>query len=165
MLIATVKSAAPECRWIVPSGLALFVLGFFGRVWASGFLVKNDALTTVGPYGYVRNPIYVSNMLLGLGIVFLNGRYWTLAILIAVYAVCYVPGMRVESENLRRRYGSAFDSYEAAVPLIVPRCRLAPGFGGGCWTIQAYIGNREIWVTIGLLIGLGVIVFKRIISP
>lgn len=151
-----------ELRWVMPAGTLLFLLGMIGRVWASGYLIKNDALTTSGPYGYVRNPIYVSNMILGLGLVLLSGHFWTLVVLAALYAICYVPGMRVEDENLRQRYGAALDAYANAVPLIVPRVRCASGFGGGNWTLAAYLQNRETYVTAGLILGLIAVLWMRL---
>lgn len=143
------------------AGTALFTIGMLIRIYASGFLVKNDRLTTTGPYGFVRNPIYVANLLIGAGLILLSGLYWAFAILAALYFVCYVPGMRVEEENLRRRYGSALDDYAAKVPLIFPRIRPTEGFGGGRWHWPAYVENKELYVTAGLLIGLASIFWRR----
>lgn len=148
--------------WIFYAGSLAFLLGTAGRVWSSGFLVKNDALTTSGPYGRVRNPIYVSNLILGAGLVLVSGRYWAVPGLVLLYVVCYVPGMRVEEENLRRRYGPAFEAYSAAVPLIVPRMTVAEGYGGSAWRGSAYMENKEAFVTAGLLIGLGIVVCRRL---
>ena len=153
---------APARRWIFPSGALFFILGLAGRVWSSGFLVKNDLLTTRGPYGRVRNPIYVSNILVGAGLVLMNGYYWLVIFLILLYAACYLPGMRVEEDNLRRRYGPAFETYARTVPLIWPRLKVAEGYGGGSWRIRAYTENKEIYVTVGLLMGLGTMFFRRI---
>ena len=151
-----------ERSWILPIGLLFYAVGLLGRIWASGFLVKNDRLTTTGPYGRVRNPIYVSNLLLGAGLILLSGHYWACVLLIFLYAVCYVPGMRVEEENLRARYGQAFESYAHAVPLIIPRATTAAGYGGDAWSAAAYLENREAPVTIGLMVGAAVVLFRRL---
>lgn len=146
---------------VIPLGITACALGFCGRIWASGYLVKNDALTTTGPYGYVRNPIYVFNLLLGLGLVLISGLYWAVVLLAALYWVCYSPGMRIEEENLRRRYGSAFDAYALAVPLIAPRLSPVSGYGGDVWRMSAYLKNKEIFVTAGILIGIVFSLWKR----
>lgn len=153
-----------ERRLIFPAGAAIFVAGLIGRVWASGFLVKNDLLTTAGPYGRVRNPIYVSNLLLGAGLVLMNGYYWPVILLILLYLACYLPGMRVEEENLRRRYGPAFDAYANTVPLICPRLKVVGGYGGDSWKLRAYLENKESYVTIGLLIGFGTMICRRMMA-
>jgi len=155
-------ASAAEMLWTFSPGAALYALGLAGRVWSSGFLVKNDALTTTGPYGYVRNPIYVSNLLLGASLILMSGLYWTALLLVLLYAACYVPGMRVEEENLRRRFGDAFDRYARSVPLIAPRARSGAGYGGGRWAAAAYRENREVWVTAGLLIGMAVVIWRRL---
>lgn len=162
LLIAFCKRGPADPAWLIPAASVLFLLGFAGRVWSSGFLVKNDALTITGPYGFVRNPIYVSNLLLGIGLILLSGHYWTIVILVLLYVVCYLPGMRVEEENLRRRYGPAFEAYASAVPLIVPRFRPAAGYGGSSWRVTAYFENKELYVSTGLIIGLGIVLWRRI---
>ncbi len=156
--------SAAERAWVFPLGLFLFLLGFLGRVWASGFLVKNDRLTTAGPYGRVRNPIYVANLLLGAGLILQSGLYWTFAILGLLYGICYRPGMRVEEENLRRRFGPAFDAYAAAVPLILPKSQTAQGYGGGQYSWRAYFDNREQFVSVGLLAAFGFLLCRRWMS-
>ena len=154
--------AEPDRRWLIPIGAFLYVLGFAGRIWSSGFLVKNESLTTTGPYGYVRNPIYVCNLLLGFGLALLSGIYWGVFLLAILYILCYAPGMRIEEENLRRRYPADFDPYASAVPLIFPRFRAVPGYGGDVWRYPAYAKNKEMWVTLGLLIGFGFVLWRRL---
>lgn len=151
-----------EKTWIVPGGAVLFFAGLIGRAWASGFLVKNDMLTTTGPYGRVRNPIYAANLLLGSAFVLLSGHYWTLIILVLLYTACYVPAMRVEEENLRRRYGSAFETYARSVPLIFPRVGVAESCGGDLWRPSAYFENKELPVTAGLVIGFSILLCRRL---
>lgn len=151
--------------WIFLLGSLIYLAGIAGRIWASGFLVKNDSLTTTGPYGRVRNPIYVSNLLMGAGLVILSVDYWTFLILILLYVFCYAPGMRTEEENLRRRFGESFESYARSVPLIVPRLRTVSGYGGDAWSLGAYRANRETFVTLGLLIGYGIVIWKRLGHP
>lgn len=154
-----------EEGWLIPAGFLLYLIGLAGRVWASGFLVKNDRLTTSGPYGRVRNPIYVANLLIGAGLILLSGRWlWGAAGLVTLYVVCYVPGMRVEEENLRRRYGTDLEAYAKAVPLIVPRWKCVPGYGGDLWRWDAYRENREGFVTMGLILGPIILIWIRL-SP
>ena len=46
---------------------AAALLGEALRTWSSGTLVKNEVLTTEGPYALCRNPLYVGNFLIGFG--------------------------------------------------------------------------------------------------
>ena len=60
--------------WI---GAVVACSGTAVRLWASGHIKKNKVLANDGPYQYVRHPLYVGNILLGCGFVFvfyqLNG--------------------------------------------------------------------------------------------
>ena len=49
------------------------VLGILVRLWASGFVVKNKELSTTGPYGLVRHPLYTGNILMLIGYCLANG--------------------------------------------------------------------------------------------
>lgn len=159
-MIALAALAVPVSPDVLWSGAALSLAGIVGRIYCSGFLVKNDQLTTTGLYGWVRNPIYVFNYVLGVGLTLMSGR-WTIGFisLTVLFVFAYLPGMRTEAENLRRRYGDAYDAFARAVPLFVPRLICAPGYGGGSWSGRAYTANREQYVTIGLLMIVGWIIF------
>ena len=37
------------------------------RLWATGYLHKNDALTIAGPYAYLRHPLYLGTLLIAAG--------------------------------------------------------------------------------------------------
>lgn len=119
-------------------GLPLAFAGEAIRAWAVGYsgvttrgdTVTAPALVTAGPYGYVRNPLYLGNGLTALGFaVAFTGRNrlvdrlalvgGVLGTMLAVYAVV-VPH---EERFLRATFGDAFDAYTAAVPRTVPRAR------------------------------------------
>ena len=49
-------------------GSVLLAVGELIRFWALGFVEKKgQKLAMSGPYGFVRNPLYVGNFFLGLG--------------------------------------------------------------------------------------------------
>lgn len=136
----------PSARSIA-IGLPLAFSGEAIRAWAvgySGVTTRGDAVTapalvTAGPYGYVRNPLYVGNFVtaLGFAIAFTGANdagkrtaliAGALGTMLAVYAVV-VPH---EERYLRSTFGAAFDAYAAAVPRVVPRT--APvGTGSGTY--------------------------------
>ena len=122
------------------AGVPVALAGEAIRCWAVGYSgittrgdkVEAPALTTAGPYAYVRNPLYVGNFLTALGFVIaFNGNTspakraaLTLAglgTMIAVYAAI-VP---LEEAFLRETFGDDFDAYTARVPRLIPRTTAA----------------------------------------
>jgi protein-S-isoprenylcysteine O-methyltransferase Ste14 len=119
----------------IATGLPLAFVGEAIRMWAvgySGVTTRGNAVTaprlvTGGPYAYVRNPLYVGNVVTAAGYaIAYTGKNsalvrslliaGSLASILAVYIII-VPH---EEEYLRTTFGSEFDAYTAAVPPIVP---------------------------------------------
>ena len=48
-------------------GLVPIAIGEGIRLWATGHLHKNDALTVTGVYAYVRHPLYLGTLLIAAG--------------------------------------------------------------------------------------------------
>ena len=109
----------------IAAGAVPIALGEGLRLWATGHLHKNDALTITGPYAYLRHPLYCGTLLIGLG--FLIMAWSPLALALAavfggVYFGYYMPYKdRIESARLESLYGDAYRRYSAAVPRLIPR--------------------------------------------
>src|ERR1700677_4562678 len=55
-------------RWAsVAIGTSIALVGIAIRALASGQVKKNRELTTTGPYAYVRNPLYLGSIIIGVG--------------------------------------------------------------------------------------------------
>ena len=80
-------------------------------------------LVVVGPYRYVRNPLYVTDMTLILGAALLT-QNWALLLLLAAYVAQLAMQIRLEECELRARFGEVYVRYCRLVPRFVPR--LAP---------------------------------------
>ncbi len=68
-------------------------------------------LVTHGPFSYSRNPIYVSNMLLMIGIGFLSLNAWFLLLAIVNGILSYFLAVRREENHLIARFGYQFETY------------------------------------------------------
>src|SRR5580698_9130912 len=51
------------------SGIGYILAGLLIRLWSNGYAIKNDKLTTSGPYAFVRNPLYLGTFLIAIGFV------------------------------------------------------------------------------------------------
>lgn len=125
LVIAVVLLAHPTHA----SGLAylvsmsLVLLGLALRVWARGHIERNLYLTQVGPYAFVRHPLYVGSFLVGVGTAAMTASALIIALFVAVFLMMYVPKALREEAFLRRKYGEEYDRYAAVVSAIVPVLR------------------------------------------
>jgi protein-S-isoprenylcysteine O-methyltransferase Ste14 len=121
---AALFAARPELPLFLP-GLVLVAAGQSLRLWATGYLLKTDELTTAGPYAHLRHPLYVGSLLMGCGFALAAGRLVASVVIpagLVFYFGYYLRYKeRVESERLEGIYGDAFRAYRAAVPAIFPR--------------------------------------------
>lgn len=143
--------ARPTPRAIlIGAGIAL--LGLLIRAAAAGHLYKHQQLATSGPYRFTRNPLYFGSALLATGLL-VAGRSWQAASLVALYfAVFYSATMQREEQELRARYGAAFDAYAARVPLVLPSLfpSIPPeGEAAAKFSWVQYRSNREYQAALG----------------
>lgn len=125
-------------------GLVPLFSGLGLRLWASGHLSKNAALTTSGPYRYVRHPLYLGTLIAFLAVPFLAGIYWLIPVVLAMVFPVYLWRIAHEEHELRLRFGEPYEAYERAVPALlpVPWRRLRTGGGGRFSWRRAAIENR-----------------------
>ena len=121
---AALFAARPELPLFIP-GLLLISAGQALRLWATGYLLKTDELTTAGPYAHLRHPLYLGSLLMGCGFALVAGKLVAIVVIpigLAFYFGYYLPYKeRVESERLEGIYGDAFRAYREAVPAIFAR--------------------------------------------
>jgi protein-S-isoprenylcysteine O-methyltransferase Ste14 len=93
-----------------------------------GSSLEASALNTRGPYAYVRNPLYLGNLGICLGLLLVANRSWAYAIGLAFFVLQYFFIVRAEEGFLREKYGRQFDRYASLVPRWIPR--LTPAYPG-----------------------------------
>ena len=116
-------------------GVPFIVIGELLRIWAVGYagastrartLGAARALVTTGPYGYVRNPLYLGNFLLSLGVCLVANVYWLVAVLIVGYFFQYLPIIALEEAYLLESCGSVYQVYREQVPRFIPQFHSYP---------------------------------------
>ena len=110
--------------WVFNLGIALALSGLLLRMWATGWLVKNEALTIAGPYRFTRNPLYLGTLLITLGQCLMSDVPWAPLFFAPLCLALYWPTMRQEEQYLRERYGADYASYAERVPLLLPNLRV-----------------------------------------
>ncbi len=75
-----------------------------------------DALITSGPFHWSRNPIYLGNTLVMLGMALFLGAPWFAALGLAAAAFVQHLAIRREEAHLAQRFGEAWRNYAARTP-------------------------------------------------
>jgi protein-S-isoprenylcysteine O-methyltransferase Ste14 len=114
------------------AGFAVMLAGEAIRFWGVSIVgsetrttgsVGGTYLITTGPYAFVRNPLYVGNMLMYAGVGIMSLAWWPwlpLAALVWFY-VQYTLIVTREEEYLAERFGETFADYCRHVRRFVPR--------------------------------------------
>jgi protein-S-isoprenylcysteine O-methyltransferase Ste14 len=114
--------------------VALAAFGLAVRAWTVGHVPagtsgrntkaqRADALNTTGLYSVVRNPLYVGNFFIGLGVATFVRCWWLSLIYVLLFALFYERIIFTEEEYLRRKFGKAWEAWAAGTPAFFPRLR------------------------------------------
>jgi len=129
--LSIIYFAQPDNHYVL-FGAATLLLGEGIRMWSVSYAggetrttnVGAPSLCTAGPYGFVRNPIYVGNMLMYLGIVIIAGSP-NLALMIITtmtfFLIQYSLIISLEEEKLLELFGEEYNIYRKNVRSIIPR--------------------------------------------
>ena len=86
------------------------------RVYAEG-------LITAGFFAHSRNPLYLGNLLILLGLFVVSNNPWGYVIGLTFFLVGYRAIVAAEEAYLRDKFGPAYDEYARDVPRWFPRLR------------------------------------------
>ncbi|MEW5900966.1 MAG: isoprenylcysteine carboxylmethyltransferase family protein [Acidobacteriota bacterium] len=119
LAFAVVALAHPTWAFFLP-GVIVSALGLLIRAWASGHLRKEKELTVSGPYRYSRNPLYLGNLVIGVGIVVGAYSWWFLGLFAAYFGIFYPLIVRRERDRMKRLFPQKYEEYGKKVPLFFP---------------------------------------------
>jgi len=75
----------------------------------------------VGPYAWVRHPIYLGMLLFLLGLAAALGHWAQTIIAVPIFLVGTAIRTRTEDGLLEQSFGNAFRDYRRSTPAIIPR--------------------------------------------
>jgi len=85
--------------------------------------VYADGLVTEGFFAHSRNPLYLGNILVLMGLFVVHDNPWVYLIGVPFFLVGYAAIVAAEETYLRGKFGPGYDAYAAAVPRWIPRPR------------------------------------------
>lgn len=140
------------------AGISLF--GVLIRALASGHVRKNEELTTTGPYGYTRNPLYLGSIVIAVGFAIAARSLWIGIVLVVLFLAIYLPVIRSEEEFLRGKFAN-FDGYVKRVPRLLPRLTSASAEPGS-FSRELYLRHREYNALIGTVLMVSALIVKLV---
>lgn len=111
------------------------IVSFFGlgiRIVTIGHIPKGtsgrntkkqvaETLNTTGIYSIVRNPLYLGNFFMGLGIALFAHLWWLTLIYILMFWLYYERIIFAEEAFLREKFGNEFLEWANRTPVFIPR--------------------------------------------
>jgi len=82
---------------------------------------KVDRLVTTGPYVLMRNPLYLGNLMIGLGACVLSELLWMIPVFLVLFVFHYGSIVAWEQDVLRQRFGVTYGEYLMHTPALIPR--------------------------------------------
>jgi protein-S-isoprenylcysteine O-methyltransferase Ste14 len=107
-------------------GLRLWALRYIGPRSRTLFRLVGPHLATTGPYALVRNPLYVANWIIALGLFTVAQVKVMIVVGPALTALLYYIVALVEERGLRQEYGEEYEEYCRRTPRFIPRRLLPP---------------------------------------
>lgn len=111
-------------------GLVAILAGELFRIYSVAFIGKisrtrkgstGDNLIKSGPFSWVRNPLYVGNFFISVGIAIYSGSLAMIVLTAALFSVQYVFIVAYEEAVLLKKFGQEYEDYRNVVPAWFPR--------------------------------------------
>lgn len=134
-------------------GFPIIIFGELIRILSSGYLEsKGKKLATSGPFAYVRNPLYVGNFILGLGMVITSNSILNSVIFIGGFAILYFGTVKKEEKVLTEEFGADYLDYMKEVPRFIPRFKPYSKSSRDPFLWSSVIKHREYITVAGIVL-------------
>lgn len=130
LLLVPSPAIFPQYTIALILGLTLAMIGQFIRAINAGeaFIARSgrnrriyaDGLVTDGIFGHCRNPLYIGNILLLLGLGVLANSLLFVLLMVPLFAFFYQAIVRAEEHYLSQQFGEAYHQYCQDVPRWIP---------------------------------------------
>lgn len=104
-------------------GIRIFTIGYTPK-GTSGRNTKKQAanvLNKTGIYSVVRNPLYLGNFFMGLGLALFAYLWWLTLIYILIFWLYYERIIFAEEAYLRKKFGDEYLNWADVTPVFIPK--------------------------------------------
>ncbi len=157
-IFALISQPTVKLLWI---GTTLIALGTALRLYASGFIIKNEQLATYGPYALVRHPLYTGNILIIIGFSVSSGIWWTAFLALNFFWFYYPTAIEYEDRKLNRIFSAAWESWSARTPALIPTLSNLGAVSEGSWSFsKSSRQNGEPIIVVYILVCLAYVAWQ-----
>jgi protein-S-isoprenylcysteine O-methyltransferase Ste14 len=153
-------------------GIGIIIAGFLIRLWATKHIGrrmpwlkrKGKTLVKTGPYAIVRNPLYIGNIIIAMGLSILSELAWSIPFVFIYFFTLYHFVAVYEENKLLDRWGDEYQVYMNEVPRWIPKFKnlhlnQTDGFP---WKTAL---RSEIPSLLVIIFGISFFFLKEILSP
>ncbi|HEY2907660.1 MAG TPA: isoprenylcysteine carboxylmethyltransferase family protein [Vicinamibacterales bacterium] len=164
LALLLIPSTAQPTLLLELCGAGLVASGELLRLWGVrhiGVISRTRSerlgpLVDGGPFGYVRNPLYLGNIALWVGFAINAGLIWLAPILALVLGFEYHAIARWEEGLLESRLGAPYREYSARVPRWLPRFSAAPARQTDGQALELFSWRETLFSERGTLLAIAV---------
>ena len=108
---------------LMGEGVRFFTVGFVPRGTSGRNTLRQvaDVLNTTGMYAVVRNPIYLGNFIIWLGLSLFMRSWWFTTLIVLFFTIFYERIIFAEEAFLREKFGDIFMQWAEHTPAMLPR--------------------------------------------
>lgn len=141
-------------RAVLSVGVALVFIAALIRTWATSYLhydvmrnprLHTDRLIRDGPFGHLRNPLYLGNLFMVAGVIPILSRTG-MVVLVAGSLLFIHRLVRREETELARTHGQSFHEYCRTVPRWLPSVRRPAGMAHKPSFRRGVAGELLLWI-------------------
>ena len=133
-------------------GLEIAFLGEGLRIWANGYLHKDESLSVNGPFSYTRNPLYLGSFLIGCGFCIATSRLPLFVVFLAFFFLVFLNTIRHEESILEGKFGNEFQKFKQNVPIFFPKITPYDSNVYSKFSWKQVKHNKEHLTVIGVLV-------------
>ncbi|MDX8381059.1 MAG: isoprenylcysteine carboxylmethyltransferase family protein [Ghiorsea sp.] len=137
-------------------GTIIAVLGEMGRTWALGYIDKDAALATTGPYAFTRNPLYVFNSTMFVGFCVMGNELVPALIAAVLFIWIYIVVIKIEAGRMVDLFGDTYVEWSKHVPLFIPRLTPWEDRDSKAYSFSLMLGHKEPKHWFGTVVGLSI---------
>jgi len=132
-------------------GFLISICGLLIRTWACGHIRKEENLSMSGPYRYTRNPLYLGNLIIGVGISAGSLSWWVFGLFCFYFLVFYPVITDIEKRKMEKLFPEQYNKFKQ-VPLFIPSLKPKLEIDKKKFKWSLFLHNREYRALIGVIL-------------